>query len=202
MADRKKIDFAQEFYSLMLQAASGRRKTRDQKRVDERKKAGKTKPFEKGRDPISALSSVDKLVADFSWSAELAEGDLHNQWKNVVGEDTASNSQPEDLVDSTLTVRCVSTAWATQLRLMSAEIIERLNTDYPALKIETLKVLGPDAPSWKRDRDRCPVVALETPTDKSTTVRIMGRNLPVNMRVKLPVKLGCFMAREKPSSLA
>lgn len=150
MAERKVTDFAQEFYYLMLQAASGKRKTRDQKRVEERKKNGKTKPFEKGRDPISALSSLDKLVADFSWSAELAEGDLHNQWSSVVGEDTSKNSQPEDLIDGTLTVRCVSTAWATQLRLMSGDILERLNTDYPALKVQTLKILGPDAPSWKK----------------------------------------------------
>ncbi len=150
MAERKVSDFAQEFYFTMLQAASGKRKTRDQKRVEERKKSAKSKPFEKGRDPITALSSLDKLVSDFSWSAELAEGDLHNQWMAVVGEDTAKNSAPEDLVDATLTVRCVSTAWATQLRLMSSDILERLNSDYPALKIETLKILGPDAPSWKK----------------------------------------------------
>lgn len=150
MAERKENDFAQEFYYLMLQAASGKRKSRDQKRVEAKKKGAKSKPFEKGRDPISALSSLDKLVSDFSWSAELAEGDLHNQWSTVVGEDTAKNSQPEDLIDGTLTVRCVSTAWATQLRLISAEILERLNTDYPALKVQTLKILGPDAPSWKK----------------------------------------------------
>lgn len=150
MAERKVSDFAQEFYYVMLQAASGKRKTRDQKRVEERKKNAKSKPFEKGRDPISALSSLDKLVSDFSWNADLAEGDLHNKWMSVVGEDTAKNSAPEDLIDSTLTVRCVSTAWATQLRLISGEILERLNTDYPALKIQTLKILGPDAPSWKK----------------------------------------------------
>ena len=150
MVERKVVDFAQEFYFQMLRAASGKRKTKDQKRIEERKKKGKTKPFEKGRDPITALSSVDTLVSDFSWSVDLAEGDLHNQWAAVVGEDTAKNSAPEDLVDAVLTVRCVSTAWATQLRLISRDILERLNVDYPALKIETLKILGPDAPSWKK----------------------------------------------------
>ena len=144
------VDFAQEFYFQMLRAASGKRKTKDQKRIEERKKKGKTKPFEKGRDPISALSSVDTLVSDFSWSVDLAEGDLHNQWAAVVGADTAAKSSPEDLIDGTLTVRCESTAWATQLRLMSADILARLNADYPALNVTALKMLGPDAPSWKK----------------------------------------------------
>ncbi len=150
MTERKPSNFAEEFYWQMREAVAGKRMSRDQKRILDKKKKGKTKPFQGGRDPVSALSSVDKLVSDFRWSAEMAEGDLHNQWAAVVGEDTASKSTPEDLIDGTLTVRCVSTAWATQLRLMSPEILQRLNSDYPALNISTLKMLGPDAPSWKK----------------------------------------------------
>ena len=134
----------------MREAVAGKRMSRDQKRIEEKKKKGKSKPFQDGRDPVTALSSVDKLVSDFRWSADIAEGDLHNQWVAVVGAETAANSTPEDLVDGTLTVRCVSTAWATQLRLISAQILQRLNDDYPALNITALKTLGPDAPSWKK----------------------------------------------------
>jgi predicted nucleic acid-binding Zn ribbon protein len=68
----------------------------------------------------------------------------------VVGADTAAKSSPEDLIYGTLTVRCESTAWATQLRLMYSDILERLNADYPALNVTALKMLGPDAPSWKK----------------------------------------------------
>jgi predicted nucleic acid-binding Zn ribbon protein len=150
LAEREKTDFAQEFYWIMRDAVAGKRVSRDQKRIAEKLKKAKSKPFQPGRDPVSALSSVDKLVADFKWSEALAEGDLHNQWAEVVGADTAANSTPEDLVDGTLTIRCVSTAWATQLRLMSAEILQRLQADYPSLKIDALKMLGPDARSWKK----------------------------------------------------
>jgi predicted nucleic acid-binding Zn ribbon protein len=143
-------DFAQEFYWLMREAVAGKRMSRDQKRINEKKKKGKSKPFQGGRDPVSALSSVDKLVSDFRWSSDMAEGDLHNQWASVVGAETAANSSPEDLIDGTLTIRCVSTAWATQLRLISSDILGRLNTDYPALRVTALKMLGPDAPSWKK----------------------------------------------------
>ena len=54
------------------------------------------------------------------------------------------------LTNGTLTIRCKSTAWATQLRLMQAQILEKINAAYPEVEIKALKMLGPDAPSWKK----------------------------------------------------
>jgi predicted nucleic acid-binding Zn ribbon protein len=142
-------DFAQEFYWRMREAVTGRL-SRDAKRIKERKERGGSKPFENGRDPITALATVDSLFNDFNWSGELAEADLFNRWPELVGEQTAENSTPETLVDSVLTVRCKSTAWATQLRLMQGTILERINESYPDLGVTTLKMLGPAAPSWKK----------------------------------------------------
>jgi predicted nucleic acid-binding Zn ribbon protein len=142
-------DFAQEFYWRMREAVTGRL-SRDAKRIKERKERGGSKPFENGRDPITALATVDSLFNDFNWSGELAEADLFNRWPELVGEQTAENSTPETLIDSVLTVRCKSTAWATQLRLMQSTILERINENYPDLGVTTLKMLGPAAPSWKK----------------------------------------------------
>ena len=142
-------DFAQEFYYRMREAVTGRL-SRDAKRIKERRERGGSKPFDKGRDPIAASSTIDALIADFSWEGELSEADLFNSWSNVVGADTAAASMPESLREGTLTVRCKSTAWATQLRLMQSEILVRLNQAYPMLEITALKLLGPDAPSWKK----------------------------------------------------
>ena len=142
-------DFAQEFYWRMREAVTGRL-SRDAKRIKERKERGGSKPFENGRDPITALATVDSLFNDFNWSGELAEADLFNRWPELVGEHTAENSTPETLIDSVLTVRCKSTAWATQLRLMQSTILERINENYPDLGVTTLKMLGPAAPSWKK----------------------------------------------------
>ncbi|MEY4311063.1 MAG: hypothetical protein RLZ71_989 [Actinomycetota bacterium] len=142
-------DFAQEFYYRMREAVTGRL-SRDAKRIKERRERGGSKPFDKGRDPIAASSTIDALIADFSWEGELSEADLFNSWSNVVGADTAAASMPESLREGTLTVRCKSTAWATQLRLMQSEILVRLNEAYPKLEITALKLLGPDAPSWKK----------------------------------------------------
>jgi predicted nucleic acid-binding Zn ribbon protein len=133
----------------MREAVTGRL-SRDAKRIKERRERGGSKPFDKGRDPIAASSTIDALIADFSWEGELSEADLFNSWSNVVGADTAAASMPESLREGTLTVRCKSTAWATQLRLMQSEILVRLNEAYPKLEITALKLLGPDAPSWKK----------------------------------------------------
>lgn len=142
-------DFAQEFYWRMREAVTGRL-SRDAKRIKERKERGGSKPFESGRDPVSAVASVDALLAEFNWSSQLAEADLFNRWGQIVGDQTAENSIPEALMDGTLTVRCKSTAWATQLRLMQETILDRINTEFPGLEVTALKMLGPAAPSWKK----------------------------------------------------
>ena len=145
----EKDSFAQEFYWRMREAVTGRL-SRDAKRIIEKKKKGGSRPFEKGRDPLSAGSTLDALIKDFKWTNELGEAELFVSWAKIVGEDTAAKSIPETLVDGVLTVRCSSTAWATQLKLMQQTILTKLRTDFPNLKVEELRLLGPAGPSFKR----------------------------------------------------
>ena len=142
-------DFAQEFYFKMREAVTGRL-SRDAKRILEKAKTAKSKPFDKGRDPLTAGQTIDGILKQFRWEAQLAEADLFNRWGELVGEQTAANSNPETLVGGVLTVRCKSTAWATQLRLMHNELLAKVNELHPELEIASLKFLGPDAPSWKK----------------------------------------------------
>lgn len=141
--------FAQEFYWRMREAITGRL-SRDAKRIIEKKKKGGSRPFEKGRDPVSAGSTLDALIKDFKWAAELGEAELFNNWSAIVGEDTAAKAIPETLVEGVLTVRCSSTAWATQLRLMQQTILEKIRADFPNIDVVELKLLGPAGPSFKR----------------------------------------------------
>ena len=142
-------DFAQEFYFKMREAVTGRL-SRDAKRILEKAKTAKSKPFDKGRDPLTAGQTIDGILKQFRWEAQFAEADLFNRWGEIVGEQTAANSNPETLVGGVLTVRCKSTAWATQLRLMHNELLAKVNELHPELEIASLKFLGPDAPSWKK----------------------------------------------------
>jgi predicted nucleic acid-binding Zn ribbon protein len=142
-------DFAQEFYWKMREAVTGRL-SRDAKRIKAKAAKNKSQPFDKGRDPVTAGSSIEGILKDFRWEARLAEADLFNKWGELVGEVNGLNSHPETLVDGVLTVRCKSTAWATQLRLMQAAILDKISAEYGDLGIASLKFLGPDAPSWKK----------------------------------------------------
>lgn len=141
-------DFAQEFYFRMREAVTGRL-SRDARRIRD-KASAKSKPFDKGREPITAGGALDAMFKNFSWQGKVAEAELFTKWPEVVGKVNADNAKPEALVDGTLTIRCKSTAWATQLRLMQAELLEKLRQAHPELKIDALKLLGPDAPSWKK----------------------------------------------------
>lgn len=142
-------DFAQEFYFKMREAVTGRL-SRDAKRIIEKAKSHKSRPFDRGRDPITAGQTLDGVLKEFRWEAQLAEADLFNRWQELVGEQNATNSNPETLVGGVLTIRCKSTAWATQLRLMHNDILAKVNEAHPELEITSLKLLGPDAPSWKK----------------------------------------------------
>lgn len=142
-------DFAQEFYWKMREAITGRL-SRDAKRIAEKEQKANSRPFEKGRDFVKGGDAIDGLMKAFRWEGQLAEADLFNKWAAIVGDTNAASSQPETLTNGTLTIRCKSTAWATQLRLMQAQILEKIHEAYPDVEITALKMLGPDAPSWKK----------------------------------------------------
>ena len=146
MADEK--NFAMDFYFAMRQAVTGRI-SKDQKRIKEKKKA-RSKPFDSGRDPIMASSTIDSLMEDFRWQSQKEEAELFVRWPEIVGELNAKNTQPENLANGKLTIRCKSTAWATQLRLMQTQILEKISSSFPELEIKSISFLGPDAPSWKK----------------------------------------------------
>ena len=91
-------------------------KSRDQKRREENQKRG-SQPFDSGRDPVKASASLEQLFGEFNWTSQLAQATLFTEWEKVVGADSAEASYPEELKNEVLSVRCRSTAWATQLRL-------------------------------------------------------------------------------------
>ena len=148
-------NFAQEFYWRMREAVTGRL-SRDAKRIIEKKKKGGSRPFDKGRDPLTAGASLDALISDFKWSTELGEAELFVSWAEVAGEDIAAKSTPEKFQDGVFEVRATSTAWATQLRLLNGVILEKLQTKFPKLEIIELKVLNPVTPSFKRGQRSVP----------------------------------------------
>lgn len=124
--------------------------------VDARKRRTKratesgSEPFGGGRDPRGVGGIVADLTSDLGWTPFLTESDLMSGWPEVVGPDVAARTSPQGLSDGTLLVLCESTAWATQLRMLSPEILTRLVTAFPDARVTALSFRGPDQPSWKR----------------------------------------------------
>ena len=143
-----KPDIAVEFYYRMRAAVTGR-KDRDTKRRESNARQS-SKPFDAGRSPKSIASSMDELIQSFGWQSKVSEGELFANWKDLVGDQVAQSSFPEDLTKGVLTVRCKSTAWATQLRLMGNEILAKISERLPDLEVKELRFIGPQAPSFKR----------------------------------------------------
>ena len=107
-------------------------------------------PFGKGRDPHGVGDVVDALAAQLGWTSALAQSDLLEGWRELAGDETAKHAIPDQITDGVLVVRCESTAWATQLRMMRSELLTRIAERFPQAGIESIRFQGPDAPSWKR----------------------------------------------------
>lgn len=122
--------------------------------ADARKRAirdpSSTTPFGGGRDPRGLGEVMDALTSKLGWDSSLAKSELLASWESIVGEETAEHSHPVGIDDGVLAVRCDSTAWATQLRLMRVQILNLIVSRYPDASINSLRFEGPGAPSWKR----------------------------------------------------
>ena len=109
-------------------------------------------PYGDGREPAGLGDVMDAFTAARGWDSPLARAELVGSWAEIVGAETALHATPTAVEDGVLTVSCDSTAWAQQLRLMHAAILDRVRERYPAAGIETAHFLAPNAPSWKHGR--------------------------------------------------
>jgi predicted nucleic acid-binding Zn ribbon protein len=104
------------------------------------------------RDPKPLSDAVERLVETKGWTTEINVHTLLARWALLVGTTNAAHSQPEAYADTVLTVRTDSSAWATQLRHLAPRLVAMLNEQLGEGTVTRIKVLGPDAPSWKKGR--------------------------------------------------
>ena len=103
-----------------------------------------------GRDPSLLGDQMDRLLLDRGWNVDVAVGAVMGRWADIVGSNVAEHCTPVTFSDGVLTVRADSTAWTTQMRLMSSSILGRLETEVGKDTVTELRVQGPSAPSWNR----------------------------------------------------
>lgn len=102
------------------------------------------------RDPQSLDTTMGRLLSEQGWETDVRVHGVFTRWEAIVGREVGQHVQPESYADGKLVVRTDSTAWATQMKLLAATVVRRLNEELGDESVRVIDVLGPNAPSWKR----------------------------------------------------
>ena len=108
------------------------------------------------RDPQPLSAMLERLVKLRGWQQPATQGRIFGAWEAVVGPDIAAHCRPVKLENRELTVEAESTAWATQLRLLTGKMLARISTVVGRDAVSKLHIHGPVAPSWSRGPKRVP----------------------------------------------
>ena len=100
-------------------------------------------------DPQPRGRLVGQGAKKRGWDDKVTTGRLFAEWDRIVGEDVATHATPERLEEGVLYVRASSTAWATQLRLVAADILRKIAAAMGPGHVRRLKIDGPEKPSWR-----------------------------------------------------
>ena len=157
--DPDEIDAAQAALNRMREAAAARGEVRrkaspagagQKQRTARKGSRGFSQFHSTGRDPLGLGKVVGRLVAERGWTSPVAVGSVMAEWPALVGPEIAAHCTPESFTDTTLHVRCDSTAWATQLRLLSMSLLDKFRTELGDGVVTSIQVLGPAAPNWRK----------------------------------------------------
>jgi predicted nucleic acid-binding Zn ribbon protein len=147
--DETGLDLARSIARSMARPGARRRTTsgrRPSRRVDPQ--ASGAHPDE--RDPQLLDSTIGRLIDEQGWGTDVRVHGVFSRWDGIVGREVAQHCLPEAFAETRLTVRTDSTAWATQMRLLAATVVRRLNEELGDGTVTVIDVLGPHTPSWKR----------------------------------------------------
>jgi predicted nucleic acid-binding Zn ribbon protein len=102
------------------------------------------------RDPQPLGRLAREVAKKRGWSAHVAEGTVLGHWPSVVGQQIADHATPTALKEGVLSVTAESTAWATQLRLVQAQLLAKIAAAVGNGVVTSLRITGPTAPSWRK----------------------------------------------------
>nr|MDP9497055.1 DciA family protein [Actinomycetota bacterium] len=91
-----------------------------------------------------------RLVAERGWQETTAAARVVGEWDRLVGPEIADHCRPVSLVEGELVLVAESSAWATQLRLLSRQITARLTAAVGPGVVARVVVRGPAQPDWRR----------------------------------------------------
>ena len=132
------------------------RRRRDGEAPGEHRRRGYSGAGPDPRDPQPFGRMIRRLVEDRGWEKNTAEATVLGSWDRLVGPEIAARCRPVSLRDGELTLQAESTAWATQLRMLTGKLLARIRAELGPDVVTKIRVHGPAAPSWKRGRRSVP----------------------------------------------
>jgi predicted nucleic acid-binding Zn ribbon protein len=99
-------------------------------------------------DPQHIAGVLSGLLAARGWQRPVTEARVFADWPGLVGADIARHCAPTSLRGGELRITTESTAWATQLRLLTSMLLARLVTELGPEIVTRISVTGPTGPSW------------------------------------------------------
>ena len=107
-------------------------------------------PGPDSRDPQPLSAATRDLAKTRGWNKRVSEGAVFGQWPTVVGDQIADHATPTGLTDGVLSITAESTAWATQLRMVQAQLLAKIAAAVGDGVVTALKITGPVGPSWRK----------------------------------------------------
>ena len=122
--------------------------------------AGPGRRRQRREDPEPLNAAISGLIDARGWQLAAAAGSVFGRWEQIVGPELAAHTRPDGFTDGELTVTADSTAWATQVRLLAAALVRRVNAELGDGAVKRVKVRGPAGPrrpgQWRARDSRGP----------------------------------------------
>ena len=114
------------------------------------RKRAPLRPAGDARDPVTFGAAIQRLVAERGWQDTTSAAGVLANWDRVVGPEIADHCRPVSLVVGELVLVAESTAWATQLRLLTKTLLVRIKEHAGEGVATKVVVRGPAQPDWRK----------------------------------------------------
>ncbi len=106
-------------------------------------------PGREWAEPVAFGAAVRRMLAARGWEDRATDASVLARWDTLAGPEISSRCHPVSLRDGELELAAESTAWATQLRLLSGQLLTTLRRELGPDVVRRIVVRGPTAPSWR-----------------------------------------------------
>ena len=98
------------------------------------------------RDPVTLGDAVDGMIQANDWGKKAELATVMTNWREIIGAEFAEHVKPIgfEADESILILQADSTSWATQTRILSVEILQKIDQQAGSGVVKSLEIKGPE----------------------------------------------------------